>query len=206
MTPLAAARRRLADRANGDDGFTMLELVVTMTIMTIVLVIFASGVIQAYAAEDRVDASANSETEISIAFQRLDKEIRYAAGISNVGTVSGDSYVEFLTSFTGTAVCTELRLHVATNQLQQRTWTQGMTPLVPTAWTPLASFVTATTPFTLTPANIAINFQRLEITLNATTGSGPNAITKQSNITFTALNTSLNTNSATTCTEGRAVS
>jgi prepilin-type N-terminal cleavage/methylation domain-containing protein len=205
MRALAKLEQRLRDRDADDNGFTMIEIVVTMTIMLIVLVLFTSGITQAYSAENRVDAAANSQGQLTIAFQRLDKEVRYAVGISNTGTVAGDQYVEFLTSFTGTPVCTEVRVHVATQQLQQRTWTQGMSPLVPSAWTQLASNVTSTAPFTVTQAGSTLNFQRLRILLTVRTGSNATAATKNSDITFTALNTSLTTSSNTICTEGRAV-
>jgi prepilin-type N-terminal cleavage/methylation domain-containing protein len=206
--------RRVRERADGDGGFTLLEIVVVMTIMLIVMVVFTAGITQAYSAEDRVESASNAESQITIAFQRLDKEVRYASAVSNQGLVGTDTYVEWLTTNTGTPVCTELRLHTSNGQLQQRSWTQGMTPLVPGAWVPLASGITATpsttTPATPTPFNViqatsTFNFQRLQLELTATAGGGSTSTAKGTNITFTALNTSLNTASSTTCTEGRAV-
>jgi prepilin-type N-terminal cleavage/methylation domain-containing protein len=202
---LATYRQRLAERCADESGFTMIEIVVVMTIMSIVLVIFTSGITQAYSAENRVDAASNTEQQLVTAFQRLDREVRYAAGISGQGTVSGDPYVEFLSTNTGSSICTELRVHVATKQLQQRTWVQGTTPLVPGSWTQLASGVTSASSFTFVAANNSFNFQRLTISLTATTGGNATAFTRQTHITFTALNTSLATSSSTTCTEGRAV-
>jgi prepilin-type N-terminal cleavage/methylation domain-containing protein len=204
---------RLRDRENRDAGFSMMEIVVTMTIMAIVLVIFTAGITQAFSAEDRVSAVTTSESQLTIAFQRLDKEIRYASGISTPALIGNDQYVEILSSFTGTPTCTEFRIHAATGQLQQRSWTQGMSPLLPGAWIQLASGVTstfpltpATTAFTVSQADSTFNFQRLEVKLTVLSGSNSTATSKQSDVSFTALDTSLITSSGTTCTEGRTVS
>jgi prepilin-type N-terminal cleavage/methylation domain-containing protein len=192
-------------RGRRDSGITLIEVVVSMTIMSVAMAIFTGGILQMYRAFNRSDATANAQSQINNAFLRLDKEIRYAAGISTPGSVGSDPYVEFLTTYTGTPVCTELRLRVAAKQLQRRTWVQGSSPLVPSAWVPLASEVSSTQPFTFTAADATFNFQRLQLKLTATSGSGGTATPKQTDVTFTALNTSLTTSSATVCTEGRAV-
>ena len=200
-----------------DDGFTMLDMVVTMTIMGIVMILFTTGISQAYNAEEKTEATSVALSQISVAFQRLDRGVRYASAISAAGTgsatgTSGDPYIEFLTGYTGTAMCNELRVHVATKQLQQRTWPQGATPMVLSAWTPLASEVAiplggTTLVFTKYAADATFNFQRLEIKLAVKSGNNRTATTKSSDITFTALNTSLSTpGSDTVCTEGRPVS
>src|SRR6266540_792625 len=200
MTRATAARR-----ARQDTGYTLVEVVVSMTLLSIVMAIFTTGVLQMYRVANRSEATATAQSQINIAFLRLVKEIRYAAGISTPGTVGSDPYVEYLISYTGTAVCTELRLHVATRQLQRRTWNQGASPLTPSPWIQLASDVSSTQAFTFSAADATFNFQRLQLKLVATSGAGGTATPKQSDITFTALNTSLTTSSATICIEGRAV-
>ncbi len=192
-------------RRTWDSGITLIEVVVSMSIMTIVGAIFTAGVLQMFRSANRSEAASTAQSQINNAFLRLDKEIRYAAGISTPGSVGSDSYVEFLTTNTGTPVCTELRLHVATRQLQRRTWIQGSSPLTPSAWIPLASFVSSTQPFTLSAADATFNFQRLQLKLVGTSGAGGTATSKQTDVTFTALNTSPTTSSATVCTEGRAI-
>ncbi len=210
---MIALWRRLRDRAASDNGFTMIDIVVTMTVMSIVMVLFSAAVQQIYNAEERTEATSTSQSQSVTAFQRLDKQIRYASGISTQGLVGADQYVEFQTTNSGAAICTELRVHVANGQLQERTWTSGMTPLVPTAWKPLASGVSSSTPFTFYAADATYNFQRLEVNLAVKTGSNSNATIRQSDIIFTALNAPLSTTStssqttstATLCTEGRVV-
>jgi len=188
---------------HGDDaGVTLVELTVTMSIMAVVMAMFTGGVIQMYRSTHKNEAIATAQAQMNIAFLRLDKEIRYATGISTPGTVGVDSYVEYLTTNTGTAVCTQLRLKIDEQQLQRRSWTQGA---MPGGFLPLASSVSSGAPFTLFPADATYNFQRLQLRLKATTGTGGTQTSAETDITFTALNTSLSTSSATVCTEGRAV-
>jgi prepilin-type N-terminal cleavage/methylation domain-containing protein len=192
--------------AADEQGFTMIEVVVTLVIMSIVMVIFSTGIAQVFGVQNKVDAASNAQGQLTIAFQKLDKQIRYASGISQAGTLNGDPVVEYLTSFTGVNTCTELRLH--NNQLQQRTWLQSSaaSPPVPspTVLAPLASYLSGSTPFTVTDAGATYNYQQLEIAVTATYGTGRNAISRQSDITFTALNTTQTANNDSVCTEGRS--
>lgn len=192
-------------RAGADTGMTLIELMVSLTVMSVFMTIFTSGVIQMYRAANKDEAASTAQSQVNLAFLRLDKEIRYAAGLSAPDLVGADPYVEYLTTNTGAAVCTELRLHLANGQLQRRTWTRGAVPVTPTPWIPLASGVSSATPFTVSAADPTYNFQRLRLALTATSGKGGTAVSKQSDVTFTALNTSLGTSSATLCTEGRDV-
>jgi hypothetical protein len=192
-------------RPAGDRGATMIDMVVAMTLMSIFMSLFTGGVVRMFRSANRTQALTAAQTQVTNTFLRLDKEIRYAAGISTPGPVGADSYVEYVTSFTGTAMCTELRLNVASGQLQRRTWQQGVLPLVPSAWIPMATSVSSTQPFTFLAADATFNFQRLQLKLDATSGGGPATAARRTDVTFTALNTTLATSSATACTEGRSV-
>jgi prepilin-type N-terminal cleavage/methylation domain-containing protein len=83
---LATLRARLAS----DDGFTMIDVVVTMVILGIVMALFSSAMYQIYGAQERTETTANSQSQIVTAFQRLDKQIRYASAISRQGAVGAD--------------------------------------------------------------------------------------------------------------------
>jgi prepilin-type N-terminal cleavage/methylation domain-containing protein len=183
-----------------DDGFSLIEVVVSMSIMAVFMAMMTTGIVQVYRAINSNDAIAAAQSQANIAFLRLDREIRYASDMSTEGQVGSDWYVEYLTTYTGTSVCSELRLHVANGQLQRRTWTQGGT--VPTTWTVLASGLTATRPFTFRSADATFNYPRLALSLTAKAGTGTTAATKQMSITFTALNAT--SASASVCTEGRS--
>jgi prepilin-type N-terminal cleavage/methylation domain-containing protein len=189
-------------RLRDDAGVTLVEVTVTMSIMAVVMLMFTGGVIQMYRSTHKNESIATAQAQTNIAFLRLDKEIRYATGISTPGLVGTDNYVEYLTTNTGTAVCTQLRLKVDAKQLQRRSWIQGA---LPGDFVPLASSVSSSAPFTLFQADATYNFQRLQLRLTATSGTGGTLTAAETDITFTALNTSLSTSSATVCTEGRAV-
>jgi type II secretory pathway pseudopilin PulG len=206
VTHGAAARRhaRFGGRTE-DSGITLVEVVVSMSIMGVFMAMFTATILGIFRTVDRSDATSTAQSQVNLAFLRLDKEIRYAAGISVPASVGADPYVEYLTANTGTPVCTELRLHLATGQLQRRTWTEGSAPVTPGAWVPLASNVSSAQPFTFSVADATFNFQRLRLTLVAKAGAGSTAASRLTDTTFTALNTSLATSSAAICTEGRSI-
>jgi prepilin-type N-terminal cleavage/methylation domain-containing protein len=200
----------------GESGFTLLELMVALTVMSIFLTMFTTAIVQVFRSTNLNEATWTAQTQLSIAFLRLDKQIRYASAISTEGTVTGDPYIEYLTTGTGTPICTELRLDQTAAQLQLRTWTQGSLPTM-TPWLPLVSDVQVSPdpvppvtpplpkPFAMLPADATFNFQRMWLVLVATSGGADTQATRTINITFAALNTSLLSPSPTVCTEGRAV-
>jgi Tfp pilus assembly protein PilV len=181
-------------------GLTMIEVVVSLTVMTVLMLICTTGLLQVYRSVNATESISTAAAQVNTAFLRLDKEIRYASGISTPGVVSGNPYVEFETANTGTTVCTELRLNVTAHQLQRRSWPQGGSP---GSWLPMASQVSASTPFTVSPADSTMTSQRLRVRLVATAGTGGSTATARTDVTFTAMNTSLATTSDTVCSEGR---
>jgi hypothetical protein len=196
--------------AGPDEGVSLVELTVSLALMSIAMMIFTTGIMQLFNGANKNEALSNAQSQVNTTFLKLDKEIRYATGISAPDQVGGDWYVEYLITNTGTQICTQLRL-TAGGRLQHRTWTKpasAATPPAPAAWTPLAERVEPPgggTPFTLLPADAVSNFHRLRLTLVARDGNGGTGTRTASSIMFTALNTSLSTTSAGTCTEGRAI-
>ncbi len=193
-----------------DRGYTLIELMMAMVCMSILLTLVTSAIIQIYHSVNSVDSMSTAQTQVDTTFVRLDKELRYARGISTPGTVNGDAYVEYLLSADSVDTCVELRLHTATGELQRRQWTKNVTPLTPTGWQTLASTVTATTPFTVTAADNSLpttfRYQRLTLDVTSAAGTGVvGAARRQTTVTFTALNTTVTDNSA-TCTEARGIS
>lgn len=186
-----------------DRGVTLVEMAVALTLMSIFLAMFTTGVVRLFRSANHNDAAATAQSQIHIAFQRLDTQIRYAASISLEGTGPGGSdwYVEYLTTHTGTPVCTQLRL-TAGGLLQDRSWTQGATP---PSFATLSSGISGTHPFTRESAGVdGYAFERLAVSVSAS--GGPDARTRQISIAFTALNSSAGTANDTACTEGRPTS
>lgn len=186
---------RLRIRTGPDDGVTLMEMVVAMTVTAIFMTMFTTAVVQIYGVLDRNDATSTVQAQLNVAFVRLDREIRYAAGITAPGLGSGGStdwYVEYLN--TGTSMCGQLRLHLATGDtvrsLQLRTWASSGSPTA--AWVTLASGLTASgaggVPFAVLPADTTSDFVRLRLTVTAQSGAGKTGAARATDVTFTALN------------------
>jgi type II secretory pathway pseudopilin PulG len=169
-------------RRESDEGFTLLDTVMSTVVMTIVMAVFTSSVLMMYRTANNIDAKSLAQTQIAQALQRIDRQVRYAKGISK--EYGGGTYVDFLTVRKGQQQCVQLR--VAGNVLSQRTWTYAKTPIDLTDWTPLASNVTSTgtQPFTYLAPTQTEGFQQLKVSLFLGSGSGREANT----VTFTALN------------------
>lgn len=189
-------RRRL--RGGDDTGTTLIELTIALTLMSVFLAMFSTGVVRMFRSTNHSTATATAQSQIHIAFQRLDSALRYATSISQEGAVGSDWYVEYLTTYTGVALCRQLRL-TAGGLLQYRQWPQETPPPV---FTTVASGLSATRPFTRTPAGTdGYTFERL--TVNVVTSGITDARTRQINVTFAALNSTPDTSDQTVCTEGR---
>jgi hypothetical protein len=155
---------------------------------------------------NKVEAVTISSTQINQAFLRLDKLVRYAAAITNASkmstatsttpNISGDWYVELDTTTATSEICTQLR--VDNKQLQQRTWTvagsgfsklSGFSAMASGIANGGAAALSPDQPFAPPPATAgaSTNFQRLSITLVATSGSNSSSTTRSS-VSFTALN------------------
>jgi hypothetical protein len=199
---------------------TLIEIVVAMSIMTVVMVIFTGAIVQMFRITRHTESMAVSQSQLHIAFQRIDREVQYAAGISvplqltnadvavmpkYQGLTAGDWYVEYLTTtFDGPSVCAELRLVASKTQLQRRVWPPGHTPSG--GWSVLASQVTSPEPFLFIPAGSdGSDYQRLTITLHSADPSlaASRAASRDISVGFAAENTSVSTSSDTICAEGR---
>jgi hypothetical protein len=80
-------------------------------------------------------------SQLNVAFQNLNSIVRYAAAISTPGVgTSGDWYAELRTTNTGAEVCTQLRVDIASQQLQRRTWNvANAVASTPTSWASISS-------------------------------------------------------------------
>jgi prepilin-type N-terminal cleavage/methylation domain-containing protein len=200
--------KRLLDRVRGerpDEGVSLIEVLTSMVIMSIFMAMFFGGIMTVFQSSYHAESAAVAQAQVNTAYLRLDKEIRYAAGISTEGTMGANPVVEYLTTSYGAATCTQLRLDVDSQQLQWRSWPQGVDPLLPSQWIPLATEVTSAKPFTFLAADATYNFERLKLDITSTNGDGTGMASRTTTLTFTALNTTLGTASDAVCTEGRSV-
>jgi prepilin-type N-terminal cleavage/methylation domain-containing protein len=180
----------------GDAGVTLVEVVVSMTIMSIFMAIFTSAAVQMFHYETDTETATSAKTQIHLAFLRLDRDIRYASAIS----VPNSSYVEYLRTDQPDPTCTELWLDPAARQLKSRTWVRGTTP--GSTWTSIVSGVSATQPFTLVAPVAPVTTQRLRVNL-VVAPSGDTGPSRVMDLTFTATNSTSSTESGAVCTEER---
>lgn len=194
-----------------DDGMTLIELTVSMVLMSIFMAMFTGAIVMLTSAMNTSQGINDAATEVNTAFTQLDEIVRAAAYVSTPGksAASGNWYVELRTTYTGTETCTQLRLDRTTQQLQRRTWTVvNSVPSPVGVWRPIASGFSngaavagaSTQPFALVAtAGTSKLFQQLVVTLVPPVGPGRTAATAGSSFTVTALNSTLPVPTASIC-------
>lgn len=172
-----------------DAGFSLTELLVTMGIMSVFMAIFTTSVLQLFGASNKSDHIAQSTAQLNSAFQRIDKQMRYASAINapnaNATGSTGPWYVEFVNTSTGSDVCTQLKLDGSV--LYERQWTSGSGSSA--TFNAVASELVpqTSTPFTFYPANGTQANQRLKTSLTSSAGDGAES---GLSVTFDAMNSS----------------
>jgi type II secretory pathway pseudopilin PulG len=165
-------------KRSGDAGFTMIDMMMAMTVMSVVMAVFTASILRMYRTATDVEARSVAQSQLGTAMQRLEREIRYAQGISSPYTIGGNQYVDLLAIQKNIRQCLQLR--VAGGVLAQRSWTYQASPLDLTGWSALASGVTSATPFAYLAPTVTLGYQQLTVALSA--GKDANSET------FTALN------------------
>lgn len=196
--PPVPACRRPAE-PGPDAGATLLEMLVALSIMSVVAVMFTTGVLSVYRATHATEAIANTQGQLDLAFRRLDRQLRYASQLNEPGETANHWYVEFLTEpVGGTRTCTQLRAPKPVAPQQQgglliRSWALGATP---PGFATLAPVIDPanTNPFTkLPPAQLRVRLA------STATGAPGRSTTRHSEVSFTALNATDDTNAVATC-------
>lgn len=190
-------RRPVAD----DTGVTLVELMVSLTLMSVVTLMFVSAVAYIYRSTTRTEAASVAQSQINTAFQRLEREIRYAAAMKHQPDHLSMVYV----NRTGlTDVCTQL--WVTDSRLKRRTWMEepdNPLPINRTVWTVVASQVDHAAPFTVREPEETRPYQRLQVQLEVSVAGRDGPVKRLAEVTFTAVNTSSDTDVAGVCDKGR---
>jgi hypothetical protein len=190
----------LRQRMSRDDGTTLIELMVGMMLMTVFMAMFTGAVVMMNNAMNKSQEVNLTASQLNVAFQNVDSIVRYAAAISTPGVgTSGDWYVELRTTYTGTQVCTQLRVGITSQQLQRRTWSVNAVASKPTNWTPISSGISnggaaggpATQPFYLKAPLPTAQSQQLTVNLIAQSGSGRSFTNSTASFTLTAVNSTV---------------
>ena len=135
----------------GDDqGATLIELLVGMVVMSLSMTVFTTATLQIYRSLQWTERATAARDQLSLAFGRLDREVRYASEISMPGSAVANGidywFVEYATVRNSAEDwCSQLRVPkpqagvgLANSNLQRRTWQLGATP---GGFTPIASYV-----------------------------------------------------------------
>ena len=194
-------RTRLRPPVAPDAGVTLAEIMVSMGVMSVVMAVVTTAIIQMYQASNRTDLLSGAMAQLQIAYQELDRSVRYATAISDPSTTvspAGDWYVEWTTTLAGAETCNQLRVDAASGTLQRRSQPDGG---VLTAWSVMASFLIGTTqPFTLQPASTSgYPHQRLTVDLTVRPTADTTQPARRSAFSYTSLNTTLTTVSTGVC-------
>jgi prepilin-type N-terminal cleavage/methylation domain-containing protein len=179
------------------DGFTIIELMISMILLAVVSTSFLAATNSIYNGIHKQQGVVDASDGNRRALELLDKQVRYASAINAPATAAdGNFYVEYQWSksdnSTDTLTCSQWRLNPTTDVLQWRSWRSGTVPSVVPAWTTVDTGVvnvpSTAPPFALLPTTqngVVMQYQELGLNLIAKRDKG-NVTTVS---TLTALNT-----------------
>lgn len=175
-----------------DEGTTLVELIVTMTIVAIFFSIF--GVVSAKvfdSSRSQQARSVNLDVNRNVV-QVLDRQVRYANAINLPSTSNGSEYVEWQTGSAGKVqTCYQWRVTGA-GVMEHRSWTVATAgSSTATAWKRVGSGVrpAGETPIfsTAQPVALGSSRQQLAVVFRSTSGTPP--VDTEIRSSLTALNT-----------------
>jgi hypothetical protein len=149
---------------------------VAMVILSLFLTIVISSVVSITKASTTVQTTARTTSQELVAFQRLDREVRYSDAINfpGVGSTSGYMYIEFRIPASSTAnnvtLCTQWRFVQSSGWIQSRTWPDTASPTFSNWDTEMTNVYNdggAAYPFLLSPATGTAGKQLLTLTLDS---------------------------------------
>jgi prepilin-type N-terminal cleavage/methylation domain-containing protein len=187
-------------RSGDDEGFTLIEMIVAMSIFSVILAIFASAITDW--TKDVVKTSRVSDQTSTgrVVFNLLDKQVPSAAAVNRPVLVGTDWYVEMETDATSPNTCIQWRMRTATHLLQWRTWATNTGTIAATpAWRTVDQYAVLskdpTTGLTIQPFALAVpdgTYQNQRLTVNVSEQRSAGPVT-QVRATFTVLNSSSST-------------
>jgi Tfp pilus assembly protein PilW len=183
-------RDALTGRRRRDDGVTLVEVTIAMALSVVVGTIFLGGMSQLRSSGAANESLAAAQEQVHLVFLRMERQVRYATGISAPAYVNGSWYVEYATSEAGVDRCTQVRMPDA-GTVQTRVQPTGQAI---GAWRTLAAGLTGSRGFTRTAASTSgLRHQQLTVSFAVSPGTRPGQLSRAEEFTFTALNTSAGT-------------
>jgi prepilin-type N-terminal cleavage/methylation domain-containing protein len=186
---------RLRRVRGADDGFSLAELMISMSVMGVVTIISASGFLGMFKTTNLTEAASLTQTSALASFSKLERDLRYASRINPpYQRLTGDFAVDYvLSDDAGVLQCVRLTLPTAGGALVRLQWPQSGSPAGVSAATVALDMRSAngsSTPFIRIPGGTAnSNFDRLEVRLKSSVGVAGTGATRAFDLRFTALNT-----------------
>jgi hypothetical protein len=195
-------------RVCGDDGTTLMELMVGMSVMTIFMAIFTGAVVTMFSSTNKTQALVNSSTQLNLAFEKLDLQVRYAVLIDQpIGPATSPSVTFQTDDDPKVTTCRRLTIRsidaTSVLNLVEHTWKVKINPdgslaIGGTAFdTQLATGVvltakdgTAVIPFAVSTPNsgLGTTMQQLRLRLVDLDGGGKSQTRSFTDTTFSARN------------------
>jgi prepilin-type N-terminal cleavage/methylation domain-containing protein len=130
-----------------DDGFSLSEVLISTTIMAITTAITVTGFYGMYQTTDRAQATAEAQNDLQTAFNRLDREVRYAARVSDPYVYKSLWAIDYVfPDQSGVYQCVQLSLPQSGGTMLRRQWPQSP---------PATSLLTASTPSSTVASDLA---------------------------------------------------
>jgi prepilin-type N-terminal cleavage/methylation domain-containing protein len=203
---------RLADRLRrlhrSDEGFSLSELMISMSIMSVVTIISVNGFLDMFRTTDTTQDAALAQTSTMLSFSKLDREVRYAQRINAPYRRSnGDYAVEYVVpDGTGTPQCIRLTLPSAGGALMRLQWPEANATSSGTATTvalDMAPDNGSANPFVVTPGGgtSTSNFDRIEVKIKSSIGVTGAGAVRRFDLLYTALNTVATTTALLPCSQ-----
>lgn len=196
---------------DGDEGFSLIEVIVATSVMAVIMVMVTGAVLEIYSDVNRTDGIATARDQIGNSFRRLDKELRYATWVATPGQVGTGWYLEFATPTN----CQQLVFK--NGVLTKAAWTlPGTTPGTPTTIATDLAQTGSTAPFTVyapgdrpyasASPNVSgvgsvYELEHTQVRLRLTGQVGKTTLPLD--VLFTAQNTNRNTSALNDCSKGR---
>lgn len=125
-------------REKSQAGFTLVELVVAMSLFLVFVSLFVVAVSALSAGTTRARLVAETSSGVLLVFQNVDRQVRYADAVSIPGNgPSGARYIEFRTPASSArdlhTTCTQWRYEPGNGTMSSREW-RDTAGALPTPW------------------------------------------------------------------------
>lgn len=207
----ARMRRRLR---SGDDGTSLIEMLVVTVIFTLILAIISTAIVSMTKQSQKESGQTNDLDAARKVIELLDHSVRYANAVSAPGTgTDGSYYVEWQSGNSGQQqTCTQWRYVPTGGKLQWRTWQpplSGVGTVTPTGWATAAVGMSkvGVTPVWTIPSGSksltsSIDDDKEQLAVAFTATSGAPSTSSVSQVTITAINSATSSPPTTaTCTQ-----